>query len=131
VKTQTDPPTPLNGEPGERNVGRARHGDLETATENTKLLVRRFHEPDIMKSVAVSLCLLVVIGDAETQDSSIFAPTIPSKKPAPGPVPQDMVWIPGGEFSMGAAVNGEGSHEMPMASTRGEHRYKSPRLSLC
>jgi formylglycine-generating enzyme required for sulfatase activity len=27
-----------------------------------------------------------------------------------------MVWIPGGEFSMGAVVNGEGSHEMPMTS---------------
>jgi len=27
-----------------------------------------------------------------------------------------MVWIPGGEFSMGAVVNGAGSHEMPMAS---------------
>ena len=27
-----------------------------------------------------------------------------------------MVWIPGGEFSMGAAVGGEGSHAMPMAS---------------
>ena len=27
-----------------------------------------------------------------------------------------MVWVPGGEFSMGAVVRGEGSHEMPMAS---------------
>src|SRR5437763_14908540 len=27
-----------------------------------------------------------------------------------------MVWIPGGEFSMGAAGNGGGSCEMPMAS---------------
>jgi len=26
------------------------------------------------------------------------------------------MWIPGGEFSMGAAVGGEGSHAMPMAS---------------
>src|SRR5881296_2874178 len=30
--------------------------------------------------------------------------------------PDGMVWIPGGEFSMGAAVNGQGNHEMPMAS---------------
>ncbi len=27
-----------------------------------------------------------------------------------------MVWIPGGEFSMGASVSGKGSAEMPMAS---------------
>src|SRR5207253_1477559 len=27
-----------------------------------------------------------------------------------------MVWIPGGEFSMGAVMNGSGSSEMPMAS---------------
>jgi formylglycine-generating enzyme required for sulfatase activity len=30
--------------------------------------------------------------------------------------PDGMVWIPGGEFSMGAIMNGEGSHAMPMAS---------------
>src|SRR2546430_10034480 len=37
-----------------------------------------------------------------------------------------MVWIPGGEFSMGAAVNGQGSHEMPMASSDSEpiHRVQ-------
>ena len=31
-----------------------------------------------------------------------------------------MVWIPGGEFKMGAVVNGHGSHEMPMASNDAE-----------
>lgn len=31
-----------------------------------------------------------------------FLPTIESKKPPPGPTPEGMVWIPGGEFSMGA-----------------------------
>jgi formylglycine-generating enzyme required for sulfatase activity len=37
-----------------------------------------------------------------------------------------MVWIPGGEFSMGAAVNGHGSDEMPMASNDAEpvHRVR-------
>ena len=33
---------------------------------------------------------------------SAFAPTIPNKTPAPGPAPEGMVWIPGGEFSMGS-----------------------------
>ena len=45
-----------------------------------------------------------------------FQPTIANKNQPPGKAPEGMVWIPGGEFSMGAAVNGEGSHETPMAS---------------
>ena len=31
-----------------------------------------------------------------------FGPTVPNAARAPGPPPQGMVWIPGGEFSMGA-----------------------------
>ncbi len=31
-----------------------------------------------------------------------FAPTIPNAHPTPGKAPNGMVWIPGGEFSMGA-----------------------------
>jgi formylglycine-generating enzyme required for sulfatase activity len=37
-----------------------------------------------------------------------------------GPTPPGMVWIPGGEFSMGAAANGQGNGEMPMASNDAE-----------
>src|SRR5262249_23038060 len=48
--------------------------------------------------------------------SAAFAPTIPNKAAAPRPAPGGMIWVPGGEFSMGAAVGGEGSHAMPMAS---------------
>jgi formylglycine-generating enzyme required for sulfatase activity len=36
------------------------------------------------------------------QDSA-FQPTAANVMPPPGPTPQGMVWIPGGEFSMGAA----------------------------
>ena len=38
-----------------------------------------------------------------------------NKNSARGKAPDGMVWIPGGEFSMGAANNGGGSCEMPMA----------------
>ena len=31
-----------------------------------------------------------------------FAPTVPNAKPGPSDAPEGMVWIPGGEFSMGA-----------------------------
>jgi formylglycine-generating enzyme len=31
-----------------------------------------------------------------------FQPTVENRDPAPGPSPEAMVWIPGGEFSMGA-----------------------------
>src|SRR5688572_30599787 len=42
-----------------------------------------------------------------------FAPTLPDPTPAPGTAPGGMVWIPGGEFSMGSRVDSEASCEMP------------------
>ena len=36
-----------------------------------------------------------------------FLPTAESKTPPPGPAPESMVWIPGGEFSMGSTVESE------------------------
>src|SRR5216117_1354273 len=48
--------------------------------------------------------------------TSGFDPTIANTDHPPGKAPEGMVWIPGGEFSMGAAMAGQGSAEMPMAS---------------
>src|SRR5256886_14486757 len=66
--------------------------------------------------IVACLCFSVVIGHAEPPASSEFAETIQNKTHAPGPAPEGMVWIPGGEFSMGASTNGHGTDEMPMAS---------------
>jgi formylglycine-generating enzyme len=41
-----------------------------------------------------------------------FAPTIPNGAPPSGAVPEGMVWIPGGEFSMGATASSEGLCEL-------------------
>ncbi len=45
-----------------------------------------------------------------------FEPTIPNTAPAPGTVPSGMVWIPGGEFSMGAE-DPPGNAEVGMRAT--------------
>jgi formylglycine-generating enzyme required for sulfatase activity len=44
---------------------------------------------------------------------SAFAPTIPNPAPPPTAVPKGMVWIPGGEFSMGSEAAGESLCAIP------------------
>src|SRR6476659_2215265 len=60
------------------------------------------------------------------QTSSQFVATISNSTAAPKPAPEGMVWIPGGEFSMGAALFSNSSCEMPMASNDTEpiHRVR-------
>jgi formylglycine-generating enzyme len=40
---------------------------------------------------------------ASAEAGAVFRPTVPGTAVPPGPVPEGMVWIPGGEFSMGAS----------------------------
>src|SRR5436189_1943431 len=75
-----------------------------------------------MRPIILSLIAVVSFSPAlarslvSREGSSAFEPTLPNKTRAPGRVPEGMVWIPGGEFSMGASTSGHGMEEMPMAS---------------
>ena len=76
----------------------------------------------------VTLCLAAAEtgGQAEgaPSDSVDFQPTVVNDAPPPSPPPRSMVWIPGGEFSMGSEdprVQPSGGHEA-MADARPIHR---------
>src|SRR5262245_31261319 len=43
-----------------------------------------------------------VVTPSQPRATSAFAATIPNQAPPPTPAPEGMVWIPGGEFSMGS-----------------------------
>ena len=68
----------------------------------------------------VSLALLVNMSSAVFASSAVtlsnFAATVPNKKPAPVHAPAGMVWVPGGEFSMG-------SEDPSTASVCGGHEH--------
>jgi sulfatase modifying factor 1 len=69
----------------------------------------------------IILCLILAASKATAfSDPAQFQPTVTNKNNPPGKAPERMVWISGGEFSMGAATSGSGSHEMPMASNDSE-----------
>ena len=82
---------------------------LLAATAVAAVLLRR-HATDGAASGAVS-------PPAMSGASPEFLPTVPNATPAPERAPKGMVWIPGGEFSMGAAEQ-PGMNDVGMQATR-------------
>jgi len=71
----------------------------------------------IAVTMAFGIAAPIVIAGANSQPSNGFGPTVPNNTPAPRPAPPGMVWIPGGEFSMGAA-DSPSDGEVGMQATR-------------
>jgi sulfatase modifying factor 1 len=53
----------------------------------------------------------------ETPSPTRFLPSVENRNPPSGPAPQGMVWIPGGEFSMGASNPPDGRDAVGMQET--------------
>src|ERR1044072_3996021 len=79
-----------------------------------------------MKSTVAHPLQLLLLYRVALGGPAEFAPTVENKSLASGKGPEGMVWVPGGEFSMGASTNGHGSGEMPMPSNDSEpiHRVR-------
>jgi len=55
----------------------------------------------------------ITITAESTPNSAAFKTTIPNSESPAGPVPKGMVWVPGGEFSMGSTVESESMCDLP------------------
>ena len=71
--------------------------------------VNQLHLPLLFVLCAAGLLPAgAAIETAPAAKTSPFAPTVPNPAPAPTNAPAGMVWIPGGEFSMGCTTPSEG-----------------------
>jgi formylglycine-generating enzyme required for sulfatase activity len=68
----------------------------------------------------------VEVTPTNSSAAAAVAATIPNPGAPPKPAQPGMIWIPGGEFSMGAVTSGHGSSEMAMPSNDAEpiHRVR-------
>ena len=72
------------------------------------------------------LCAIIALTEASAFcGTAEFQPTVANKNSQARKAPEGMVWMSGGEFSIGAAVSGKGSHEMPMASNDSEPVHRA------
>lgn len=68
-----------------------------------------FHLHHILRVAAAAAAFALALLAAPTRAAyPAFAPTVPFDASAPGPAPAGMVWMPGGEFSMGSELPDEG-----------------------
>ena len=70
--------------------------------------IRRFRSKS-----TYSLAVKTVCADCPSKPNKTFQPTVPNQSGPPGPAPSGMVWIPGGEFSMGSTPESESMCGMP------------------
>lgn len=75
----------------------------------TYALILKFNSPVVNPKNPELLNAARSISSAEPG----FAPTVANTAPAPSPAPEGMVWIPGGEFSMGSGEACESLCRMP------------------
>ena len=106
----------------ERNVGLMKRAVLGDKPHRAQSLNARNVIAGIIGTTATFLPLIPSplaiaqeISDTEGSRPE-FTATVVNSTAQPQAKPPGMVWIPGGEFSMGAVINGHGSCEMPMAS---------------
>ena len=65
------------------------------------------------KRQAVTAPETILAEPTSNSASKEFIPTVPNPAPAPGGAPEGMVWIAGGEFSMGSTVESESMCSLP------------------
>jgi len=78
-------------------------GDTKRMTKDTI----RLRLPTVW-IVGVLMLSLVILSPVRGMETNAFALTIESKAKPPSPTPKGMVWIPGGEFSMGSTGKATG-----------------------